>query len=225
MYGIFWHIVCFQSCIFSSRFFSTCFQAPNRRCFHHVISRSLYFYAVDHNVNGMDHIPVSRTAIEVGELEPANWTRNSLVTELLKLEVNDTRAPWNLLMNSGFVQIPRKGKTYKPTSQTSVITTCISSMLIYEFNILLLLFVVLVVPFCFVVVFGGVFYYFCLFYILHMLCCGNWVTGTGNFHRLLLQNRHCGKITIVNQHCPPHAECGYWINSGGTEILEIFNLN
>lgn len=64
-----------------------------------------------------------------------------------------------------------------------------------------------------------------LFYILHLLCCGNWVTGTGNFHRLLLQNRHCGKITIVNQHCPPHAECGYWINSGGTGILAIFNLN
>lgn len=123
-------------------------------------------------------------------------------------------------MNSGFVQTPRKGKTYKPISQTSVITTCISSVLIYEFNILLLFF-----WWCLFVLLLVLVMLLFLFYILHLLCCGNWVTGTGNFHRLLLQNRHCGKITIVNQHCPPHAECGYWINSGGTGILAIFNLN
>lgn len=205
MYGIFWHIVCFQSCILSSRFFSTCFQAPNRRCFHHVISRSLYFYAVDHNVNGMDHIPVNRTAIEVRELEPANWTRNSLVTELLKLEVNDTRAPWKLLMNSGFVQTPRKGKTYKPISQTSVITTCISSVLIYEFNILLL-FVFLVVSFCFVVGFGDV-----IIFVLHFALALLWELG--HWHWKFSQASFAKQTLWENHNCQSalSTTCRMWL--------------
>lgn len=86
------------------------------RCLHHVISFPLHCYAIDHNVDGTEHIPVSRTAMEE---ESTIRTRHSPITENLTTQMNDTGAPLNHLIGSGFVQAPRKGRTLQLIPQTS----------------------------------------------------------------------------------------------------------
>lgn len=173
MYGVFWHTVCFLSHILSSRFFSIYFQAQNMRCLHHVISFPLHCYAIDHNMDGIDHIPVSRTAMEA---ESTIWTRHSPITENPTTQIDDTGAPLNHLIRSGFVQAPRKGRTLQLIPQTSGIAP------MYGLCVLLWI--------------RHVFWHFARTLLLGL-------GVTGSFHRLLSPNRRCGKIATVYQHHPP----------------------
>lgn len=86
-------------------------------------------------------------------------------------------APLNPLIRSGFVQAPRKGRILQLIPQNLRHGTSAWSLC----------------PFM-----NSTWF----FDILHVLCYRDWVTGS--FHRLLSQNSRCGKITTVNQLCPPH---------------------
>lgn len=129
------------------------------------------------------------------------WKKN----QQFELDTHQTQSIWyevplNHLMQSGFMQAPRRGRILQLIPQTSGIVhlqaLCpfINSTCFLTFNT------------CFVVGTGSleVFTIFVFFFFLKTA-----IVEKSQLH----------------QHHPPHPKCGWWNNSGGTGILENFNLN
>lgn len=100
----------FKSYMLSSRFFSTCVQAPNRRCFHHVISCQLYFLrgGSQHRWHGFH--PSQQNFYGGGGI----WNQ-----QVERLTGHRAAENGELLMQSSFVQTPRKSRTFRLIPQIS----------------------------------------------------------------------------------------------------------
>lgn len=82
------------------------------RCFLHVISFSLHCCVINRDEGGMDHIPITRITMEKKKINNLNQT-------LTNPRASDMGAPLNHLIQSGFVQAPRKGRILQLIPQTS----------------------------------------------------------------------------------------------------------